>query len=356
MIEHSVLAPFRIVFGPATLCAAVACAGSVKDLSAKSLQPSASTAPVGSALSEPVASATPSQATATAVPRRAPSTESKPRETEQARDAPSEPASEPLPDGFVAAVDDGSLECGDFRIESPEEPDGSFTRFVRVLNANGDRVYQAHGRREQGGGSPRRMNLSADLCGDLTGDGVPELVMTESSGGAHCCYTYYVVSLTTPPRRLLMWEKGDANIPLRPVKLGPGPAWQLEGSVVFWPPFDAEHGEPVLSYAMAPLVPAVLSLVGGAYALTSFSFPEVYRHDREALRAHCAADNNCDPDDVELNAWLDSLVIGDWSVERAKVSDQVLRAALDRRSVATRKMLVQRLGSLSAPASLSPHE
>ena len=30
---------------------------------------------------------------------------------------------------------------------------------------------------------------------DLTGDGVPELVLADWSGGAHCCFTYYVFTL-----------------------------------------------------------------------------------------------------------------------------------------------------------------
>jgi hypothetical protein len=34
---------------------------------------------------------------------------------------------------------------------------------------------------------------------DLFGDGYPSLVLQDNSGGAHCCYTYQIVSLAKPP-------------------------------------------------------------------------------------------------------------------------------------------------------------
>jgi hypothetical protein len=247
------------------------------------------------------------------------------------------------------------MECGDYNIESLPDANVPDISFVRVTTSSGKRVYEAHGRYIPKTTPPLHQNLGLEFCGDLTGDGILEFVMLESSGGAHCCYTYYVVSLTTPPRRLLMWQKGDAATPLVPVKLHPGATWQLQGSVVIWPPFDPERGDPVLSYATAPVVPAVLSLVNGNYALTSLSFPEVYRKHRQELRADCADGNDCEPMETEIYAWIDALVIGDWDTERTQVTDLQLRAALDRHSAALRKTLARELGSRLAPGPLGPH-
>lgn len=123
----------------------------------------------------------------------------------------------PLPPGFVRMLlplppSSGPIACGRFRVENVFDDPTRFEPRVVVRDEQGRRVYEARGRRYQlgGPGEPEaRMALLVDSCGDLTGDGVPELVMTESTVGAHCCYTHYVVSLTATPRRLLMWEKGD---------------------------------------------------------------------------------------------------------------------------------------------------
>jgi hypothetical protein len=289
-----------------------------------SAAPSASAVPSASAAPSAVASAAPSE------------------------DA--EPAPTPLPDGFVA-IPEGGGPCGAFRVEEPKEPGWGELTFVRVRAANGKVVYEAHGRTEKAGTDTMHQTLGASFCGDLTGDGVPELVMIESSMGAHCCYTYYVVSLTTQPKRILMWQKGDAATPFRPVKYRPGPAWQLQGYFVFWPPFDTEKGDPVLSYASAPVVPVVLTLVNGAYALTSLSFPEAYRKDRDELRARCGVDPYLSADACDLYGWLDAVAIGDWAQERGKLKSAELRQVLDKRAAATRRKLEKELGSMERPVT-----
>ena len=101
---------------------------------------------------------------------------------------------------------------------------------------------------------------------------------------------------------------------LVPVRLQRGPAWQLQSYVVMVPPFDPDAGDPTLSYAGAPRVPAVFSLAGGRYALTSLSFPEVYRKDREARRASCADE----PTECAVSLWIDALALGDLEIERAR--------------------------------------
>jgi hypothetical protein len=257
---------------------------------------------------------------------------------------------------------DEEVTCGGYRISWPKEPKWGDLRYVRVVDASGARIYEAHGQETKLGPEPDaerwHNTLYGDFCGDLTGDGVVEMVMTESSMGAHCCYTHYVISLGPEPKRLLMWERGDAGLPILPVKLMPGQSWQLKAWVVFWPPFDAEKGDPLLSYAGAPVIPAVLVYLGGEYKLASLSFPQVYRDDREENAKRCASEGaDCPTDLFSLFDWVDAVAIGDWPEWRKKIRDpRALQdvPALDRRTQATRRALEKALGSLKAPIVTTP--
>jgi hypothetical protein len=253
-----------------------------------------------------------------------------------------------LPEGFVGLADKGEVRCGNLVVQVLDEPGAEGIRFVKVTGPTGAKVYEAHGRRYRLDATTQlTMDLSLEFCGDLTGDGVPELLLTERTMGAHCCYTHYAISMTSPSKRLLMWEKGDAGTPVVPVRYRPGAAWQLEGLVVFWPPFNAGKGDPVLSYASAPLLPVVFSLSGGQYQLASLSFPEAYLRHRTATWAACTGPGDCDGD---LYAWLDSVAIGDWDNVKARVKDAEFRRVLDARTVATRKQLLRQVGSEKLPA------
>ncbi|MDI1431451.1 hypothetical protein [Polyangium sorediatum] len=255
-----------------------------------------------------------------------------------------------LPAGFTDIDMDGETACGAFRVANLHVAGLGSLGFVRIHGPNGKVVYEAHGRTDRVGPDTFKQTLGADYCGDLTGDGVPEVVMTESSMGAHCCYTHYVISLVSPPRRILMWEKGDAATAFVPVKYRPGPEWQLQGYSVFWPSFDPDAGDPALSYPAAPIVPTVLSLVNGAYARTSLSFPEAYRRDRDETRTRCNNPSEEMPQDLcDIFTWVDAVALGDWDAERDKVKDPELRKALDRRAAETRKKLLKELGSLESP-------
>jgi len=215
-----------------------------------------------------------------------------------------------------------------------------------VTDATGKRVYQAKGREYSlGPGEPKqRMSLTVDWCGDLTADGVPELLLAERTMGAHCCYTYYVVSLTTPSRRLLMWEKGDGGHGMLPVRLRSGPAWQLLSWDIITPPFNVEAGDPVLSYATTPAFPIVFELGAGQYQKRTFAFKEGLAKRREQERAECKTEPQRCPID-ELSEWGYGLIIGDWEeVKTSAVPDEALRMRLDARSGAMKQLLLSRLG------------
>jgi hypothetical protein len=188
------------------------------------------------------------------------------------------------------------------------------------------------------------MALWVEFCGDLNGDGVPEVVMTESSLGAHCCYTHYVVSLTAPPKRLMMWEKGDGGGSLWPEKLKPGPAWQLTHTQLVWPPFDVDAGDPPISYAGVPGFPIVFDFVGGAYVPRTFLFQDALRRKRQEGEAVCAR-NPADCEGFELVDWGWALLLGDWDAKKMTiVKDDELRRLLDRRAAAMKARLRAQLG------------
>ena len=44
------------------------------------------------------------------------------------------------------------------------------------------------------------------LAGDVNGDGIPDVVLEAFSGGAHCCWSYHIVSLGAEPGVLRTFE------------------------------------------------------------------------------------------------------------------------------------------------------
>ena len=269
-----------------------------------------------------------------------------PSSTAKAEAPPPAPEEAPLLPGFVRLEPESKTRCGDLEVQFIKEPRGSYEHFVRVSGPDGKRLYEAHGRRYKLGDTPAIMHLSGEFCGDLTGDGVPE-----STVGAHCCYTHYVVSMTSPPKRLLMWEKGDAGTPVFPVQYRAKGPYQLQGSVVMWPPFDVSKGEPSLPYAGAPVVPVVFALIHGEYRFASLSFPEAYREGRDLDKAACRRA----PDDChgQLTSWIASLVIGDWDQEKKDPMYDDLRAVLERPTPEMKRILAS-LGSEARPVTPKP--
>ncbi|MFC6661718.1 hypothetical protein [Deinococcus multiflagellatus] len=112
--------------------------------------------------------------------------------------------------------------------------------------------------------------VSVDWCRDVTGDGVPEVLLAGFSGGAHCCFTHTLYSLTTPPRKLLTYFSAHSDT-LTPRQLdGKGP---LELLAADWR-FAYAYG---LSFAESIPLPVVLSYSGGQYVDNSRAFPGVLR-------------------------------------------------------------------------------
>lgn len=91
---------------------------------------------------------------------------------------------------------------------------------------------------------------------DVTGDGVPELIILDFSGGFHCCSHYYVIELSDPLSILLDLDAGNQGIYFK----------DLNNDGVM----EIETNEDVFSYwytsfVGSPMPRVVLSLQGGKY-------------------------------------------------------------------------------------------
>ncbi|MCC6142458.1 MAG: hypothetical protein IT368_01500 [Candidatus Hydrogenedentes bacterium] len=94
---------------------------------------------------------------------------------------------------------------------------------------------------------------------DLDGDNQPELVLGTFSGGAHCCFTYYVYSLGKKPQRLAAIPAEHSQLRIQRNKSTDGKPsfatlWVVDWTFQFW-----TGG----SFASAPAVPVALRLCEG---------------------------------------------------------------------------------------------
>ena len=144
--------------------------------------------------------------------------------------------------------------CGSYQVKITGNGFGEPQDTLRLMK--GGRTYATY----------RDEAVSLDSCTDLTGDGVPEAILTQYSGGAHCCTMGQIYSLTTPPRLLL--EQGLSNSPgWEIVQLdGKGPKELLTSD---WR-FAYAYG---LSYAESPALPQFLAYRGGRYVDVTREYP-----------------------------------------------------------------------------------
>lgn len=266
--------------------------------------------------------------------------------TASAAEAAAPDADTELPPGFVQGpTGDGEhVRCGELDLVSMADPALRGIPFVRVTDEQGNKIYEAHGRRmEWEPGNTTRQWMSIGWCGDITGDGVPELYLSESTMGAHCCYTYYLVSMTRPTKTLLMWEKGDGGMDLTPKKLREGSVYQVLSWDMVMPPFDPEKGDPAIGgYAGIPFYPIIFDLVGGQYRPKTLSFKAALEDMRRANREACVKNQDCD--DYVFLDWGYTLMIGDWATERARVTDPELSRVFDKHAKAMTARLTKQLG------------
>jgi hypothetical protein len=115
-------------------------------------------------------------------------------------------------------------------------------------------------------------------CRSLTGDGVPGLIITTYSFGAHCCTTIYVLSLRSEPKLLMRFFEGNGGgYEVRDLK-GDGHLQLILNDDSF-----AYFGG--LSYAGSPArLPLVACYGHGSFIDCTRQFPDVVRDSSELYR------------------------------------------------------------------------
>jgi len=89
---------------------------------------------------------------------------------------------------------------GGFEIQVSPFPDKSNPDLdeceAEIYNPSGDVFFSEHD-----------WSFVIELAGpDVNGDGIPDVVLEAYSGGAHCCWTYYIISLGSKPGLIKKFE------------------------------------------------------------------------------------------------------------------------------------------------------
>ncbi len=185
------------------------------------------------------------------------------------------------------APDDGAFEAvfelesaatvAGWRIESwvPADWDRAFETVLRVVAADAsvafelrDAVVIAY---EQDAGPGWRADLVAVAPGDdLTGDGVPNLLVEAYTGGAHCCFHYTLLALGDTLE--VLWEGFLADAGAVVVDLARDGRRQLMSA-------DMSFAYAFCSFAETPAPAVVLALEPEGVRVANLDFPEVYERE-----------------------------------------------------------------------------
>ena len=103
------------------------------------------------------------------------------------------------------------LNIGRYRVRLKREGPGNLIYFLDIL-VGGKRVYSIN-TKERGRGwlnvnfGENKNDSPLPLAGkEINGDGIPDLVVEDFSGGAHCCFSYLIFSLGTEFKQLTIGE------------------------------------------------------------------------------------------------------------------------------------------------------
>lgn len=162
---------------------------------------------------------------------------------------------------------------------------GRVTR-VSISDATGRQVKQVALDTSQGG----MVGISQVRCGEVTGDGVPTLMLETYTGGANCCFVYDLYALTPTLPSLLHWEARKGGIKEFALLNGQ-PPYQIVGVD------DRLADLGLLPMYATPELPVVFTLRDGQYVRATQEFPQVLRDNlAEAQQAipTCNKDEICE--------------------------------------------------------------
>jgi len=123
--------------------------------------------------------------------------------------------------------------------------------------------------------------FSIEVAGqDVNGDGIPDVVLKAYSGGAHCCWTYYVMSLGSKPTLIKKFENNRDAVFFRDRKSRRIVVRTLDGA------FDYFDG---MCHACTPFPDVYLRLDGrdliDISSEFSLDYDEIINENRKALTA-----------------------------------------------------------------------
>ena len=175
---------------------------------------------------------------------------------------------------------------------------GRVTR-VSISDATGRQVKQVELDTSQGG----MVGISQVRCGDVTGDGVPTLMVETYTGGANCCFVYDLYALTSTLPSLLHWEARKGGIQTFAL-LNNKPPYQIVGVD------DRLADLGLLPMYATPELPVVFTLRNGQYVRATQEFPQVLRDN---LTEAQQAIPTCDQDEIcERSQAVRAYALGYW--------------------------------------------
>lgn len=178
---------------------------------------------------------------------------------------------------------------------------------ISIADAQGQQVKTIALDTTQGG----MVGITKATCGDLTGDGTPELSIESFTGGANCCFVYDIYTLAADVPLLWHWDSRKGGV--KEFAL-------LSGQ----PPYEIVGGDDRLA-ALAdlptlavPVLPVVFAFRDGQYVRATTHYPQILQADAaeaEQGLAGCNQDLLC-----EKSQALHLYAIGVWQGQ----GDQVL--------------------------------
>lgn len=164
-----------------------------------------------------------------------------------------------------------------WRVETwvPADWDRAFETVLRVVGSDASVAFELRDAVviafEQEAGPGWRADLVAVAPGDdLTGDGVPNLLVEAYTGGAHCCFHYTLLSLGDTLE--VVWEGFLADAGAVVVDLDGDGRRQLMSA-------DMSFAYTFCSFAETPAPPVVLALEPGGVRVANLDFPEVFERE-----------------------------------------------------------------------------
>ena len=164
-----------------------------------------------------------------------------------------------------------------WRVESwiPADWDRAFETVLRVVADDGSVAFELRDAvvvafEQEAGPGWRAESVAVAPGDDLTGDGVPNLLVEAYTGGAHCCFHYALLALGDELE--VMWEGFLADAGGVVVDLAQDGRRQLMSA-------DMSFAYAFCSFAETPAPAVVLAFEPSGVRVANLDFPEVYERE-----------------------------------------------------------------------------